>query len=622
MAFDIQKIKDLPRRPGVYLMKDIHGRVLYVGKAKDLRARVRSYFGQRGDGRHAVRFLLQHVEGIEFVVTRTEKEALVLENTFIKRHRPRYNVAFRDDKSYFHLRIDKGHPFPRVSLVRQPQRDGALYFGPYTSSRSVRQTLRLLQRHMGLRTCKDSQFRVAQRTCLNYQMGRCAGVCRGGVSQEEYAARLKDATLLLQGRSKELLERLRCRMKEASEGLRFEEAARIRDQIRAVERTVEGQRVVSPLGRDRDVVGLHRAGDRVTVAVLQVREGKVMESLRLTGRSPFLQDDEIVSSFLKHFYAQGREVPPEILVPTGLGREGQLLGQWMGDMAGRRVRIRCPKRGEAKGLLDMARENAELALAQGGEAQEDVLLLMARRLQLKGPPRVLEGFDISTLGGEAAVGAAVRLVEGRPCKEAYRSYNIRTVAGTDDYAMMYELLQRHLRHRQEERDLPDLIVLDGGKGQLGVAHAVLEELGLKGMEAVALAKRRREKTGTELQDRVFISGRKEALSLRREPAVLKLLQRVRDEAHRFAIARHRKGRLRRRASSILDTIPGVGPKRKRALLRHLGSLQNVKGASAEELAEVPGISRGLAQVIFDSLHPAGGAVEVRMEEEQGWVTRI
>ncbi|MGQ9654767.1 MAG: helix-hairpin-helix domain-containing protein, partial [Thermodesulfobacteriota bacterium] len=348
----------------------------------------------------------------------------------------------------------------------------------------------------------------------------------------------------------------------------------------------------------------------------------VMESLRLTARSPFLQDDEIVSSFLKQFYAQDREVPPEILVPTGLGREGQLLGQWMGDMAGRRVRIRCPKRGEAKGLLDMARENAELAMAQGGEAQEDVLLLMARRLQLKGPPRVLEGFDISTLGGEAAVGAAVRLVEGRPCKDAYRSYNIRTVAGTDDYAMMYELLQRHLRRRQEERDLPDLIVLDGGKGQLGVAHAVLEELGLKGMEAVALAKRRREKTGAELQDRVFISGRKEALSLRREHAVLKLLQRVRDEAHRFAIARHRKGRLRRRASSILDTIPGVGPKRKRALLRHLGSLHDVKGASAEELAEVPGISRGLARVIFDSLHPAGGAAEVRMEEEQGSVTRI
>lgn len=596
-------------------MKDLHGRVLYVGKAKDLRARVRSYFRQRGDGRHAVRFLLQHVDEIEVVVTRTEKEALVLENTFIKRHRPRYNVAFRDDKSYFHLRIDRGHSFPRVSLVRQPQRDGALYFGPYTSSRSVRQTVRLLQRHMGLRTCKESQFRLAHRTCLNYQMGRCAGVCRGVVSQEEYATRVKDAILLLQGRSKELLERLGQRMKEASEGLRFEEAARIRDQIRAVQRTVEGQRVVTPLGKDHDVVGLHRSGDRVTVAVLQVREGKVMESLRLAGRSPFFEDDEIVSSFLKQFYASGREIPPEVLVPTRLKGEGELLEQWMGETAGRRVRIRCPQRGPAKELLDMARENAELAVVHGGEVQEDVFLLMARRLQLKGPPRIIEGFDISTLGGEAGVGAAVRLVGGRPYKGAYRSYNVRTVPGMDDYAMMYELLQRHLRRRKEEEDLPDLLVLDGGKGQLGVARAVVEELGLGGIEAVALAKGRRGKSGEEAEDRVFIAGRREALSLRREPAVLRVLQLVRDEAHRFAITRHRKGRLRRRRSSVLERIPGVGPERKRALLRGLGSLQRLKEASVEELAEVPGISRGLAQVIFDSLHPPGGAEQMGTNKE-------
>ncbi len=596
-------------------MKDLHGRVLYVGKAKDLRARVRSYFRQRGDGRHAVRFLVQHVEEIEVVVTRTEKEALVLEGTFIKRHRPRYNVAFRDDKSYFHLRIDKGHPFPRVSLVRRPQRDGAMYFGPYTSSRSVRQTLRLLQRHMGLRTCKEPQFRLANRTCLNYQMGRCAGVCRGQVSEEEYAARVRDAVLFLQGRSKELLERLRRRMKEASEGLRFEEAARIRDQIRAVERTIEGQRVVTPLGKDRDVLGLHRAGQRVTVAVLQVREGKVMEGLRFTGKNPFLEDDEIVSSFLKQFYASGREIPPEVLVPTPLRGEGALLEQWMGETAGRRVRIRCPQRGEARELLEMARENAELAVARQGEVQEDASLLMARRLQLRGAPRIIEGFDISTLGGEGGVGAAVRLVGGRPCKEAYRSYNVRTVPGMDDYAMMHELLQRHLSRRKEEGDLPDLLVVDGGKGQLGVARAVIAELGLEGMEAVALAKGRKGKSGEAADDRVFIPGHRDALSLRTEPAVLKLLQRVRDEAHRFAITRHRRGRLRRRTSSVLDRIPGVGPQRKRALLRHLGSLNGVKGASVEELTKVPGISRGLAQVIFDSLHLAGATGEVETERD-------
>jgi excinuclease ABC subunit C len=604
VAVDIQKIRALPRFPGVYLMKDAQGRVLYVGKAKDLRARVLSYFRRRGDTRHAVGFLLQHLHEVEVVVTSTEKEALVLENSFIKRHRPRYNVAFRDDKSYFHLRIDKDHPFPRVSLVRQPRRDGALYFGPYTSSRSVRQTLRLLQRQMGLRSCKESQFRSGRRSCLNYQMGRCAGVCLGRVSPEQYAVRVKDAILLLQGRSKELIESLERRMKEASGALRFEEAARIRDQIRAVERTVEGQRVVTPLGKDHDVVGLHREGERVTAVVLKVREGKVLESITLAGSSPLLEDREIVSAFLKQFYGSGREIPSEVLVPVPLQGEGQVLEQWLGEMAGHRVRIRCPRRGRAKELAEMARQNAELAVAAGSEVPEGLEAEMARRLQLRKPPRVLEGFDVSTMGGEGSLGVAVRFADGNPDKRGYRSYNIRTVHGMDDYAMMYELLLRHLRHRQDEGELPDLVVLDGGKGQLGVARAVLEELGLRQLDVVALAKARGGMSREARQDRVFITGRKEALRLARESRVLRLLQRVRDEAHRFAVGRHRKGRFRRRTFSVLDTIPGVGPERKKALLKALGSLQGIKEAPLEALAAVPGLPHRVARAVFETFHPS------------------
>jgi excinuclease ABC subunit C len=606
MSFDSRRTYDLPKLPGVYLMKDAQGRVLYVGKARDLRTRVRSYFRQGSDGRWAIRFLLQRLHDMEVVVTQSEKEALILENSLIKKHRPRYNVAFRDDKSYFHIRMDTSHPFPRASLVRRPQRDGALYFGPYASSHGVRQTLRLLQRHMGIRTCKDSQLRLRRRTCLNFQMGRCAGVCRGAVSAEEYAARVQDAILFLHGKSKQLLDQLQARMKEASSGLRFEEAARIRDQILAVQRTLEGQRVVTPLGSDRDVLGLHREGDKGTIVVLQVREGKVLESRRLPLRPTFLNDEEVVSSFLKQYYDTQRPVPPEILLPVSLEEETGVLEQWLGEQAGSRVRIRCPRRGEAKGLVEMAQENARHA-GMEMEDPEEALAAMAQRLHLRRLPRIAEGFDISTLGGEGAVGSAVRFVDGAADRRAYRSYGIRTVEGVDDYAMMYELLQRHLRRRREEGDLPDLLVMDGGKGQLGVALAVMDELGLTERDAVALAKGRgRMAEQEEALDHVFIPGRKEAISMRRDAASLRLLQRLRDEAHRFAVTRHRKRRGRRRMASVLDAIPGVGQARKKALLKQLGSLQKVRDASVEELARVPGISRGLAQRIFEELRGEGG----------------
>ena len=609
MAFDTEKLKDVPKVPGVYVMKDAKGAVLYVGKAKDLRTRVRSYFREGGDGRPSIRFLRRRIEDLEFVIARSEKEALILENNFIKKYRPRYNVTFRDDKAYLHIRIDTSHPFPRAGLVRNPRKDGALYFGPYSSSRSVRETLRILQRFMGLRTCKDSQFKNTKRTCLNQQMGRCSGACRGAITSEEYAQRLQEAVLFLKGRSRELIGLLEEKMLAASDALRFEEAARLRDQIQAVKNTVESQRAAVPLGSDRDAVGLFRLGDKGGFSVLRVVKGKVVESLHLPIRSTPLEDEEVLASFIKQFYDTARIVPPEILIPLDIGEERPLLEQWLGEATGRRVKIRRPQRGEAKDLVDMARLNAEHAMAEQ-IGVGDILSALARRCKLKAPPRVLEGFDISTLGGRDAVGSAVRFSDGEPDRKSYRIYRIRTVEGVDDYAMMYELLTRHLKRRVQEDDLPDLIMMDGGKGQLGVARAVLEELDLKELEAVALAKGRgRTAEPGEEQDRVFIPGRKDAIDLNRDPAVLRLLQHLRDEAHRFAVHHHRKRRTKSRIGSSLERIAGVGPARRKALLKAFGSLKGLKEAEVHEIEAVPGITRALAVTIFQILHEDGSAPE-------------
>ena len=609
MAFDTEKLKDIPKAPGVYVMKDAKGAVLYVGKAKDLRTRVRSYFREGGDGRPSIRFLRRRIADLEFVVARSEKEALILENNFIKKYRPRYNVTFRDDKAYLHIRIDTSHPFPRAGLIRKPRKDGALYFGPYASSRSVRETLRILQRFMGLRTCKDSQFKNTQRTCLNQQMGRCSGVCRGAITSEEYAQRLQEAVLFLKGRSRELINLLEEKMQAASDALRFEEAARLRDQIQAVKNTVESQRAAVPLGSDRDAVGLFRFGDKGGVSVLRVIKGKVIESLHLPIRSTPLEDEEVLASFIKQFYDSARFVPPEILIPLDIGEERPLLEHWLGEAVGRRVKIRYPQRGEAKDLVDMARLNAEHAISEQ-IGVGDLLSALARRCKLKAPPRILEGFDISTLGGQDAVGSAVRFTDGEPDRKSYRIYRIRTVEGVDDYAMMYELLTRHLKRREQEDNLPNLIMLDGGKGQLGVARAVLEELGLTELEAVALAKGRgRTAEPGEEQDRVFIPGRKDAIALNRDPAVLRLLQRLRDEAHRFAVHHHRQRRTKRRIGSSLERIAGVGPARRKALLKTFGSLKGLKEAEVREIEAVPGITKALAETIFEDLHGNGNGRE-------------
>ncbi len=595
MAFDTEQLKELPKCPGVYLMKDSQGQVIYVGKAKDLRARLRSYFRQGGDTRALVRYLLRDLGKIEVVVTTTEKEALILENNLIKKYHPRYNLRFRDDKDYLHIRLDMTHPFPRLSMARRPPKDGALYFGPYASAHAARQTMRLLQRHMGLRTCKDSQLKQAKRTCLNQQMGRCAGVCRGTISQEEYLLRVQEAVMFLQGRSRELLKHLEKRMKKASQDLKFEEAARLRDQIREVERTIEAQKVAKPMGGDQDVVGLHRVGMEGNVAVLRIKGGKLWERLSFPISPTPLEDAEVIGSFLQQFYGAGRMPPPVILVPVSLKEQAAILEEWLEELSGSRVRIKTPFRGEAKGLLEMAKQNAELAPRQANGWSQTAQELV-RRLGLSRAPRIIDAFDISNLGGQDSVGSAVRFVEGAPEPSMYRTYSVRKSSQPDDYAMMYEVIRRHLLRKAQEGSLPDLILVDGGKGQLHVALSVLKDLGMPETEVVALAKAREREGGSGF-DRIFVPGRKDAIPIAAGAAPLRVLQQLRDEAHRFAISRHRKRRSISRLSSPLDRVPGVGPARRKALLRHLGSLRKILEATEEELAEVPGISMSMARRI-------------------------
>jgi excinuclease ABC subunit C len=604
-----EKVSHFPTRPGVYRMADAQGRVLYVGKAKNLRARVRSYFREGGDGRVHVRFLMAKVADIEFVATDTEKEALILENTLIKRHRPRYNLDLRDDKSYLSLRIDVQNPFPRLLPTRRIQRDGALYFGPYSSARSLRETVELIHRLFPLRQCSDRELKSRTRPCLYCQIRGCRAPCCGRIDPASYRRMVDRVVLFLRGRGGELLGELREAMAAAASHQEFEEAGRLRDQIRAIEVTLEQQKAVSHRPVDRDVVALVREGAEAQAAVLVVRSGNLL------GRRPYYlpealgTDAEVVTAFLQQYYRGDRIVPPEVLVGVDPGDEARgLLEEWLGERRGRRVTIRHPRRGEKAALVRMAADNAGELLAERRRTKvgyDAALEELQRRLQLPRPPRRVECYDISNVQGRQAVGSLVTFLDGFAHKVGYRRFAIRTVAGSDDYAMLYEVLGRRLKRRGDGWELPDLMVIDGGKGQLGMAERALADAGVEGVALAGLAKARAlPGRGAEVEhspERVFLPGRKNPVVLAPNAPGLFLLQRIRDEAHRFAVEYHRKRRSRATLHTALSEIPGVGEKRRRLLLRRFGSVKRVGAASVEELAAVRGISPALAAVIAAAL---------------------
>ncbi|HUT78719.1 MAG TPA: excinuclease ABC subunit UvrC [Polyangia bacterium] len=596
-------LSELPRSPGVYLLKDGDGRVIYVGKAKNLRARVHQYFVPHPtDARPSVGEIRTATSAIEVLVTRSEKEALLLEYNLIQRHAPRLNIRLRDGKGFLGLRLDRARPWPRLEIVRRHGGDDALYFGPYPSATAARETLRLVGRHFRLRTCADRLFANRVRPCLRHQMQRCPGPCALPVDPEEYRRQVEFVRLFLEGRERDLLREIARRMQEASGNCDYESAARFRDQLRAVEQTLAPQRITAAVEIDQDVIGLHREGERILLAVLEVREG------RLAGRTDFpfagqeATDEELLATFLLQRYT-GRDparapfLPEEILLPRRLP-DSRWIEEILAETGGRRVRLRYPRRGPRADQVRLADLNARQAFPaafQDGDT-DGRLARLQRRLNLPRPPRRIECVDIAHLAGTHTVGAIAVVEDGRAERRAGRLFKVRTAGAGDDYGAMAEVLGRRFRRSAAGEagwEAPDLLVVDGGRGQLARARAVLGELGLGDQPVVALAKEHAGREGAEV-DRVYLPGRKNPLPLRAGTAALHLLALARDEAHR--LANSYQDRLRRRATlrSALDDVPGVGPTLRRALLSRLGSLRAVREASVEELAAVAGVGPALA----------------------------
>ena len=616
----IERARQLPESPGVYLMKDDRGEVVYVGKAKSLRARVGQYF-QAGtsDYRAFVGLLSGLLSDIETVVARSEKEALLLEREMIRRHEPRFNVIWRDDKQFLCLRVDTRHPFPWVQVVRRMKDDGARYFGPFHSASSARQTLRVVNRHFTLRTCTDSVLKNRKRPCLEFQIGRCPAPCVFDVDRNAYQENVSDVLMFLEGKGQELARRLEKRMWVASERQDYEVAAHYRDQLRAVERTLSRQKVAFSTLKDQDVFGLYREGEDAAVSVVEVRGGRV-ENIDVQLFEGLAEEDtEVLVSVILSRYnlvddAVGLPPPREVVVPAELD-DARDLSELLSDKRGRKVTVLRPQRGDRVALVDLAQENAEHGFHEQRRksgALERMLDTLRERLRLSRFPARVECFDISNLGGEEIVASRVVFVAGQPEKKLYRHYRVRNSRGQNDFASMYEVVLRRLQRGQKEGDLPDLMVVDGGKGQLGAARAAVKDAGVEGMDLAALAKSRTlgrtdDEGAKRSPERVFRPGARDPIVLPQTSAELLFLARVRDEAHRFALAYQKKKRRQARARSPLDDIPGIGPARRRALLAHLGSMARIRDATREDLARVPGIGPKQAGLIWAALHPGSAA---------------
>jgi excinuclease ABC subunit C len=610
-----EKLDALPTKPGVYLMKDAKGTILYVGKAVNLRARVRSYFHASAAYSPKIQRLVAGIADVDFIVTASELEALILESNLIKRHRPKYNVRLKDDKRYPYIKVTWQEAFPKVLIVRRMEQDGARYFGPFTAAWAVQQTLHTLRPVFPYLTCNRTITGQDERACLYLDIGRCLGPCIGAASKEEYRAMIDGLCRFLEGKADEIVADLESKMQAASEQWDFEEAATYRDQLDAIKRVIERQKIVSAAMANQDVIAFARADGDACVQVFFIRHG------RLIGREYFVLDGtaeeadaEVVSSFVKQFYDEAAYVPPEILLPQEID-EALVIQEWLRTRRGNKVVLRVPRRGHKRDLVEMAAENAAETLThlraqwlidEGKQAQ--ALAELQKHLGLEQPPNRIECYDISTTQGVATTGSMVVFVKGVPRKSDYRRFRIRTVEGTDDYASMQEMLRRRFCHVAEPESetrrapgskesswslLPDLLVVDGGKGQLNVALEVLDEFGLRDqVPAVGLAKQ---------EEEIFLPDRSESIRLPRTSEGLYLMQRIRDEAHRFAITYHRKLRGKQTVVSRLDGVPGIGPKRRSALLKHFGSIEAIGAASVEQLAAVPGMTRKAAEQLRGSL---------------------
>ncbi len=600
------KLTNIPAVPGVYIMKGKGGEVLYIGKAKSLRSRVRSYFRETGDTRYSVRFLSAKVEDIDYIVTKNEKEALLLEDTLLKQHKPRYNIQLKDSKTYVSIKITVNEKFPRILVTRQIKKDGARYFGPYVSARSVRDTIKFIRRIFPLCVCSSSVFRNRVRPCLDYQMGICSAPAVGYIPEEAYRGLVNGAIMFLEGRDKEVIRLLKENMSEAAKNLDFEEAGKLRDRISAIEEMLEEQKVVTHRAIDQDIVAFVRGEAGLVIQTLLIRGGRLVSSENYFFHETGLPQEEILSSFITQYYRADRYIPDEVILPSRL-LDSDVIKEWLTEKKRKKVAITAPVRGDKLKLLKMAESNAVEALKKRAEAhalRSNLLEELKARLHLRNTPDRIEAFDISNIGGTEAVGAMVTFRDGVPDKNSYRLFKIKGLEGPDDYAMMEQVLSRRYKKIEggEALPVPGLILVDGGKGQLNIAVKVLEELGLKGVEAAALAKEKPDGFLAKARpkgERVYLPNVKDPILLKEGSRPDLLLRRIRDEVHRFAISYHRK--LRSKISSKLDEIPGIGGKKKKALLERFGDIEAIREADIEELKKIPGITEKLALKIKEAL---------------------
>jgi excinuclease ABC subunit C len=633
-----ERVKTLPVEPGCYLMKGSDGTIFYVGKASSLRARVKSYFSG-SDTRQFVEWLDEILFDLEYIVVRNEKEALLLERTLVREHQPRFNVKLRDDKNFIHLRLELRQApadaslrrrFPRVEVARNASDDGARTFGPFHSATGVRSTLRVLNRHFQLRTCRDAVLENRTRPCLQHQIGRCPAPCV--VPVPDYDERVQDAALFLSGKSSELTSRLKKRMLDAVAAEHYEVAARVRDQLLAVTASMNDQ-VVTDVDKQRtiDIIAAHRSGSLLVIVRVIVRDGRMQGTESETFDKAEFPSEELVASYLSQLYAltDPTEIPEQVLTGLDLVDDARALAEALSERAHRKVEVKVPQRGHGRRLLEIAQKNATAAtddLLRSRDVRDRGIEALQKRLDLQRPPRVIECFDVSLFQGTDAVASQVCFVDGQPDKSRYRRYNIRTVDGTDDFAMLHEALVRRLKRGKADGDLPDLLLVDGGKGQLNVAIAACKDVQVPitnapgaggdifagGIALASIAKARsftdaRPQTPRdapldvddedELQaspERLFMPGVKDPIPLRPHTADRFLVEQLRDEAHRFAITGHRGRRKRRTLRSLLDDIPGIGPARRRALLKALGSVDAIVAASVDDIARVDGVGRAMA----------------------------
>lgn len=602
MSFDPKKLDLFPTQPGVYLMKDEEGEVLYVGKAKNLRVRVKQYFVPGRDGRLIVPYLVPRISTIETIVVFSEKEALLLENTFIKQHQPRYNALLKDDKGYIALKISFKEKWPAIKLVRykgKPEPDG-LYFGPYTSAKAARKTLDLLNKLFPLRQCSDEELARRVRPCLLFEMKRCAGPCADKCTEDEYETHLKRTIKFLRGQDREVLKDLYEEMERRSENLEFEKAGQILNAIRYIERTIESQHVDRPLGHDADSLGLFRHANDVVLSQLLFRSGKLIGSRHYNFTNIAEEDDELISSFLLQHYEAEVEMPPEIILPFVLSDQA-IIEELLTGRQKRKIILHAPQRGDKKTLLQMAQVNAEAYYKSQKDEEhfnEQLLLEMQENLFLSRYPRIIECFDTSNTSGTEPVASMVTFADGKKDSKNYRLYRLHIDAKQDDYAAMHEVLLRRYKRAKEENTLPDLVIVDGGKGQLNIALKVFEELNVTGIDVIGLAKEQGRHDKGMTGEQVFLPGAKEPIMLKKNSPILFLMQKMRDEAHRFAINFHRKRRTKKVFRSALDDISGIGPKKRKVLLKHFGSVKKIREASADELCEVKGINASNAKAII------------------------